>query len=194
MRIRSINSVMHLGMAAASFFTLGLCSIYLYLMAVEGRASVFLVVFLTPFFLFGAVLAFVGFRGLYRRVRYGGWELEIPDAGGVLGRELQATLLPRRSVRPTINLECQLRCVNFVFAGQGRPSQQHELWKTGWTVERTDIHPETGLALTLPLPPTGRPSSESRQEGRATRWQLNVQVVSDVMSEEPVFDIPVRAH
>lgn len=191
MRLRSSLPSLHLGMAAASVGTLGLSGTYLYLMAAEGRASVFLCLFLTPFFLVGAGLGYFGLRGLFRLARYGRWELEVPGSGGVLGRPLPVTLHPGRAVAAAADLQCRLRCVRLVFGRQGVRSSQTVLWQSAWTVPATTLLPQGGLPLTLPLPEDGPVSQRSPQQGTATVWQLNVVVESSGMTEEPVFDIPV---
>ena len=182
-------------MALASVPTLGLPGVFLYLMRQEGRDGWFVYAVMAPFLLAGVLLGFFGVRALLRIVVRGGWQLEVPDGGGVLGRPLRATLLPGRERRPTKALACRLRCIRIIRNSNPRGSQRSDvntLWEESWTATSAVIQPQLGLALDLPLPATGEPSQMDRS-GSGVQWQLNVVVTSQGMSEEPVFDLPVRS-
>jgi hypothetical protein len=194
MRIKSHAPWMWVGMAAASVPTLGLSGTFLYLMRQEGRDAWFVYLVMAPFLLVGVLLAYFGLRAVLRLVVRGSWQLEVPDAGGVLGRPLESRLFPgRRERRPTGDITCRLRCIRII--RNSRASARNivsTLWETTWTVTAAVIHPQVGLALELPLPDTGLPSQMDRT-GSGVQWQLNVVVPSRRMSEEPVFDLPVRS-
>ena len=66
------------------------------------------------------------------------------------------------------------------------------LWEKSWTTASAIIQPQLGFALDLPLPATGEPSQMDRT-GSGVQWQLNVVVTSQGLTEEPVFDLPVRS-
>lgn len=194
MRIKSHAPWMWVGMAAASVPTLGLSGTFLHLMRQEGRDAWFVYMVVAPFLMAGVLLAYFGLRGALRLLLRGSWHLEVPDEGGVLGRTLRATLYPaRRERRPTEGLTCRLRCIRiFRSSHHSTRSSVSTLWETTWTVTATVIHPQLGLALQLPLPDTDLPSQMDRG-GSGVQWQLNVVIPSQGMSEEPVFDLPVRS-
>ncbi len=198
MRIKSHAPLMWLGMAAASVPTLGLPSTFLYLMRQEGRDGWFVYVVMAPFLLVGVLLAFFGLRSLLRLVVRGSWQLEVPDEGGVLGRPLRAKLLPTRARKPTEDLTCRLRCIRIIRNSSSSRSSANArtevktLWEQTWQIAAGVIDPQLGLALDLPLPNTGEPSQMDRT-GSGVQWQLNVVIPSQGWSEEPVFDLPIRA-
>lgn len=170
---------------------------YAYLMWADGRAGILLALVVTPFLLVGSALAFFGVRGFVRLAWSGSWQIEIPDGGCVLGHPVSATLFPRRVVTPTGELQCSLRCVRFVpRRDRHSPSGSNAttLWQSAWAMPPATIHPTTGLALTLPFPETGEPTVIDRKGGVNVTWQLNIAISSDGISEEPVFDLPVRRH
>lgn len=192
MRIKSHAPWMWLGMSLASLPTLGLSSIYLYLMRQDGRDGWFVYVFVTPFLLVGLLLGYFGLRALLRIVVRGSWQLEVPDEGGVLGHPLSATLFPTRERRPAAELTCRIRCIGI--SRNRRASARGNivtLWEKTWTTSTAVIHPRLGLALVLPLPDHGEPTQMDRT-GSGVQWQLNVVVPWQDGSEEPVFDVPVR--
>lgn len=179
-------------MAAAAVPTLGLSGTFVYLMRQEGRDSWFVYAAMAPFLLAGLLLAFFGLRALIRIVVRGTWQLEVPDGGGVLGRPLKATLFTARERRPTEAITCRLRCIRIVRNSQkSARSSVDTLWEKSWTTASAVIQPQLGLALDLPLPATGEPSQMDRT-GSGVQWQLNVVVTSQGLTEEPVFDLPVR--
>lgn len=58
-----------LAMTVAGTLTLCLSGIFYYVMAMEGKASFLLILFLTPFFTIGLLLLYFGVRGLVRAAR-----------------------------------------------------------------------------------------------------------------------------
>lgn len=198
MRIRSGTPVLYLSLAAASVVTVGLAGMFLYLMWRQGRATVGFTLFLTPFLGMGMLLGFFGTRGLVRLGRYGRWELEVPDEGGVPGATTRVTLLPQREVRPTGEIQCRLRCVRSartrVHGSHGRSGNAvHDtLWEESWTVPASPIHPDVGLVLGLRFPSDGQPTVVDGRTGSGIQWQLNVVVPTAAYVHEAMFEIPVR--
>lgn len=193
MRIKSHAPWMWIGMSVASLVTLGLPLIYLYLMRQEGRDGWFVYLAMAPFLLAGLLLAYFGFRALVRLAVRGSWQLEVPDGGGKLGAPLRATLFPTRDCRPSGELTCQMRCVRIIRNTQAAARGNIEtLWSKTWTVPAAVIQPRLGLALDVPLPDHGSPTQLDRS-GSGVQWQLNVLVPTQEGSEEPVFDVPIRA-
>ncbi len=195
MRIKSHTSLLHLGMTAASAGALGLPGTFLYLMTAEGRGSLFVYVIMAPFLLVGLLLGFFGIRGLVRLAVWGRWQIEVPEAGGVLGRPLTIRLLPGRVVAPDGELEWRLRCVQTTGASnkQGR-SDRVTLWESRWSSRSGTLNPNVGVDMQLPLPDSGNGTRIDRGTGGGIQWQLNVVVPSNGGSEESVFDVPIRQH
>ena len=197
MRIKSHAPLMYVGMAAAGVITLIFMGTFGYLMRQQGRDRWFLYVFLSPFVLMGAALAFFGGRFLLRWARLGSWQLDVPGSGGELGRPFEVTLFPSRTRTPSGELTCHLRCIRIVkLASQGSSagrSSTTTLWETTWTRPAGTIHPNIGVPLSLPLPASGEPTNISPQSGAGTQWQLNVVVPTGGANDEAVFDLPVRA-
>lgn len=197
MRIRSHAPWMYLGMAAAGTITLALMGVFVHLMRQQGRDVWFLYAFLTPFILAGALLAYFGWRFQLRRVRYGSWQLDVPDTGGEIGRAFDVTLFPSRMRVPSGELTCHLRCIRIVkrigVGSSGGSSDITTLWETTWQVDSGTLHPNRGLPLSLPMPATGESTNRDRRTGSGTQWQLNVVVPTRDFKDEAVFDLPVRA-
>ncbi len=155
-----------------------------------GRDVWFLYAFTAPFLMVGSLLAFFGVRTLLRLVRFGGWELEVPAQGGVFGQPFEVTLFPTRERMPSGPLTCHLRCIR-ISRTRARADVK-PVWESTWTASTALIHPRLGLPLSLPLPDRGEPTNIDRRTGGGVQWQLNVAIPSAGMSEEPVFDLPVR--
>ena len=177
-------------MAAVGLITLGFIGTYIYLMRQAGRDVWFFYVFVAPFLLVGGLLAFFGLRKMLSLARFGSWEIDVPAQGGVLGQPLEVTLFPARERVPTGPLTCQLRCIR-ISRNRAR-GHVNTLWTTSWTTSTALIHPLIGLRLMLPLPDDGEATNIDRCTGSGVQWQLNVLIPSEAMSEEPVFDLPVR--
>ncbi len=194
MRIKSHAPFMYVGMTVAGIATLGLIGAYFSLMWAADRASFLLYLVVSPFVLMGSLLAFFGGRHLLRLAWLGSWQLEIPNGGGVLGQPLPATLFPRRAVTPDGELQCRVRCVRIQRQGGASSSSSNTtaLWESSWTMRAGTIHPKVGLTLNLPLPATGNPTAVDRRSGSGIVWQLNVVIPSPGLSEEPLFDLPIR--
>jgi hypothetical protein len=192
MRIKSHAPSMFAGMAAAGVIALGFIGTYIYLMRQAGRDVWYLYVLMAPFLLVGGLLAFFGVRAVLRLALVGGWQLDLPGEGGVLGRPLEVTLFPRRARVPTGDLTCHVRCIRIVRGSAGGRSGVTTLCETTWTTRAGPIHPAIGLPLSLPLPASGQPSQMDRRTGSGIQWQLNVVMPWQGRSEEPVFDLPVR--
>jgi len=197
MRIKSHAPLMFIGMTAAGVVTLAFMGIFGSLMRQQGRDSWLLYAFLSPFVLMGAALAFFGGRFLLRWALIGSWQLDVPAGGGELGRPLPVTLFPSRTRVPSGELTCHLRCIRIrKLASQGSSAGRSDittLWETTWATRTGTIHPNIGLALSLPLPDSGEPTNISPQSGAGTQWQLNVVVPTRGVNDESVFDLPVRA-
>ena len=196
MRIKSHAPWMFAGMAAAGAITLGFIGTYIFLMRQAGRDVWYLYVLMAPFLLMGSLLAFFGVRTLLRLAWFGSWEVEVAAQGGVFGQPFEVTLFPTRERVPTGPLTCHLRCIRIIRSSSSRSSSSRAdvkpLWGTTWTTSTALIHPRIGLPLTLPLPDRGEPTNIDRRTGSGVQWQLNVVIPSKGMSEEPVFDLPVR--
>ena len=190
MRIKSHAPWMYAGMAAAGVITLGFIGTYIYLMRQAGRDVWYLYVLMAPFLLVGSLLAFFGVRTLLRLARFGSWQLEVPGQGGVFGQPLEVTLFPTRERVLSGELTCHLRCIRI--SRTTARSDVKALWETTWTTSTARIHPRSGRPLSLPLPDRGEPTNIDRRTGAGVQWQLNVVIPSKAMSEEPVFDLPVR--
>ena len=197
MRIRSHAPLIHAGMTAAGVITLAFMGIYGHLMRQDGRDGWFFYAFVSPFVLAGAALVYFGGRFLLRLALVGSWQLDVPDHGGVLGRPFDVTLFPSRTRVPTAELTCHLRCIRIVkLAAQGSSAGRSDittLWETTWAIRAGTLHPRIGLPLSLPLPDTGAPTNVDPRSGAGTQWQLNVVVPTRGVTDEPVFDLPVRA-
>jgi hypothetical protein len=189
MRITSHAPLMYAAMVAAALGTLGISGTFVYLMQREGRATAIVYVVMAPFLLMGTFLAWFGGRGLVRAALHGGWQLDLPDGGGVLGQPLRATLIPSRERRPDGEITCRLRCARRTGGGKQR-AQITTLWETIWTTQTALIHPRQGLQLTVPMPASGEPTALDRHGG-GIFWQLNVAIPSSGATDEQVFDLPV---
>ncbi len=190
MRIKSHAPWMFAGMAAAGAITLGFIGTYIFLMRQAGRDVWYLYVLMAPFLLMGSLLAFFGVRTLLRLAWFGSWGIEVPAQGGVFGQPLEVTLFPTRERVPSGPLTCHLRCIRI--SRNTARADVKAVWDTTWTTSTALIHPRIGLPLTLPLPDRGEPTNIDRRTGAGVQWQLNVVISSKGMSEEPVFDLPVR--
>ena len=183
-------------MAAAGVITLGFIGTYIFLMRQAGRDVWYLYVLMAPFLLMGSLLAFFGVRTLLRLARFGSWEIEVSAQGGVFGQPFEVTLFPTRERVPSGPLTCHLRCIRISrFSGGSRTPSRTDvktLWESTWTTSTALIHPRIGVPLSLPLPDRGEPTNIDRRTGSGVQWQLNVVIPSKGMSEEPVFDLPVR--
>jgi len=188
---------MYLGMAAAGTITLAMMGVFVYLMRQQGRDVWFLYVFLTPFILAGALLAYFGGRFLLRRVLYGSWLLDVPGTGGEIGRAFDVTLFPSRTRVPSGELTFHLRCIRIVrrtgVGSSGGSADIKTLWETTWELNSGPIQPNRGLPLSLPMPATGEPTNMDRRTGSGTQWQLNVVIPTRDFEDQAVFDLPVRA-
>ena len=71
-----------------SVITIGFIGTYVYLMWQQGRATWLVYLVTAPFFAMGALLGYLGLRGLLRLLRFGHWHLEIRGPGA-LGRPLR---------------------------------------------------------------------------------------------------------
>ena len=190
MRIKSHAPWMFAGMAAAGAITLGFIGTYIFLMRQAGRDVWYLYVLMAPFLLMGSLLAFFGLRTLLRLALFGSWEVEVAAQGGVFGQPFEVTLFPTRERVPSGPLTCHLRCIRI--SRNTARADVKAVWDTTWTTSTALIHPRIGLPLTLPLPDRGEPTNIDRRTGSGVQWQLNVVIPSKGMSEEPVFDLPVR--
>ena len=85
----------------------------------------------------------------------GAWELDVPDAGGMIGRPLTTTLMPPRQVQVDGELRCQLRAIARTSRGGGSVEVK-TLWQTQWTQPASTVHPKMGIAIILPLPARDR--------------------------------------
>lgn len=190
MRIRSHALGIYAGMTVAGFGALGLPGTLLYLKRAAGEATTILYVFVTPFFLVGVALLVFGTRGVAKGLFGGVWELDVPDAGGMIGQPLTTTLIPPREVRVDGELSCQLRAIARTSRGGGSVDVQ-TLWQTRWTRPASILHPRMGIAVVLPLPAEGPSTMEFDRGASYNRWQLSVSVPSGGSEEELVFDVPV---
>jgi len=194
MRIKSHAPWMYAGMTLAGVITLGFMGTYQYLMRQAGRDGWLFYAFVTPFVLVGVFLTLFGGRFLVRLARLGSWQLDLPDGGGVFGHPLEVTLLPSRQRVPSSELTCHLRCIRISRSTRANSrADTTTVWETTWTTRAGTIHPRMGLALSLPLPDSGQPTNIDRRTGSGVQWQLNVVIASQYGSEEPVFDLPIRA-
>lgn len=164
-----------------------------------------MVLLLTPFILIGAGLTVYGIREIVRVAWYGGWVLELPDDGALLGGFVDVTLFSRRrTVLPQSELTCRLRCRHTVVYRQ-QPDGLHStvsrqedlvehvtLWDKSWTVPPSLIGLRTGLTVRMFVPPNIAPSAVDSTDGSGVTWQLNVLVPADGITHEALFDIPVR--
>jgi hypothetical protein len=191
--------MLYLSLAAASVVTVGLAGTFLYLMWRQGKATIGFTLFLTPFLLMGMSLGFFGTRGIVRLGRYGRWQLDVPDQGGVMGATTRVTFLPQRETTPIGEIQCRLRCVRSartrVHGLQGRSGNPiHDtLWEESWSMQTSHIHPDIGLVLVLAFPSTGEQTVVDSRTGSGIQWQLNVVVPTEAYVREAMFEIPVRA-
>jgi hypothetical protein len=108
----------------------------------------------------------------------------------VFGQPFEVTLFPTRERVPAGPLTCHLRCIH-ISRTRARADVK-PVWESTWTASTALIHPRLGLPLSLPLPDRGEPTNIDRRTGGGVQWQLNVVIPAAGMSEEPVFDLPVR--
>ncbi|HYN04450.1 MAG TPA: hypothetical protein VE359_18520 [Vicinamibacteria bacterium] len=179
-------------MTLVATITVGFMGTYVYLMGRAGRASWLLYMVTAPFFAVGALLGFLGLRGLIRLLRFGHWHLDVAGAG-VLGQPLRVTLFPGRELTPSGEIDCELRClrVTVLSAGKSQRMDTKTLWESSWKVTSSTILKEVGLALSLPLPASGQVTTQDPHSGGGVKWQLTVRIPLRGMTDEPVFDVPV---
>jgi len=191
MQIKSQSSTWAGIFTFASVITIGFIGTYVYLMWQQGRATWLVYLVTAPFFAMGALLGYLGLRGFLRLLRFGHWHLDIAGPGAV-GRPLQARLLPSRDVTPSGEIRCDLRCLNvtIVSAGKSQRMDTKTLWETSWTVTSATILKDLGLSLSLPLPASGKATTQGAN-GAGVKWQLTVHVPTQALSDEPIFDVPV---
>ncbi len=146
-----------------------------------------------PFFAIGAFLGYGGLRGVLRLLRFGHWRLEIAGPGALV-QPLPVSLFPGRNFTPSGDIRCDLRCLNvaIVNTGKNQRMETKTLWEMSWTVTSTTIPKDLGLSLTLPLPADGVSTSQASGNGAGVKWQLTVLGPAQALSEEPIFDVPVR--
>lgn len=190
MRIRSHATGIYVGMTFAGIGALALPGTLVYLKRAAGEGSTFLYVAMAPFLLVGAALFVFGVRGVANGLFGGAWELDVPDAGGMVGRPLTTTLFPPRHVVVDGELRCQLRVVSRTNRGGGSIDMKTH-FQTEWTQPASTVLPQTGVAIVLPLPSEGPSTMESDRGASYTRWQLNVSVPSGGSEQDLVFDVPV---
>jgi len=193
MQIKSQSSTWAGIFTLVSFITVAFLGTYVYLMWQAGRATWLVYLISVPFFAMGALLGYGGLRGLLRLLYFGHWRLEI-EGPGVLGRPLPARLLPSRDVTPSGEIRCDLRClkVTIVNTGKNQRMETKTLWETSWMVTSAIILKGPGLSLSLPLPADGTGTTQGPNDGAGVKWQLTVLVPTQTLSDEPIFDVPVR--
>ena len=200
MKIRARTTTLMAAFAAASLVTLALSGTLLYLKHRDGELGGCLVVFLAPFVLAGVGLALLALRELIAIVRYGTWELECADGGGVAGESLPVRIRPGRKIEPSGPVKLTLRVV---------AATTHRYRGTGGTDTRTDsqvlsrrestvttgpqVDPRSGFAATLELPAGLPASTDPRSTDQAILWQLIVEVPGRRGDAHVTFALPVRA-
>lgn len=99
---------------------------------------------------------------------------------------------PGRDFTPSGEIRCDLRCLNvtIVSTGKNQRMETKTLWETSWTVTSATIPKD--LRLSLPLPADGADTTQGSNCGAGVKWQLTVLVPTQALSDEPVFDVPVR--
>jgi hypothetical protein len=195
MRIKAEGPASSLAFIAMAIITGGLPGLLIWFKSAEGPVPFGIYVIAVPFFLIALVLSFLGVRDLVRLARFGRWHLECPDRGGIFGQPLLVTLLPSRTIVPTGELACRLRCVRSIAAGTpGRRSHRVSTateWETTWSMRAATIHPRIGLAVTVPVPDFGLGTRRDTQTASEVKWQLHVHLPAERVSEDVTFDIPI---
>jgi hypothetical protein len=135
-------------------------------------------VYVTPFFLVGVALLVFGARGVAKGLLDGAWELEVPDAGGVLGQPPPAILMPPRQVLLDGELRYQLRAYARTSRGGGSVGVE-TLWQMKWTLPASMVHPKMRIAIVLPLPGEGPSTMELDRGASYIGWQLTVSDAGD---------------
>jgi hypothetical protein len=189
MKIRSRTPVLAAAFAAASVVTLALTGTLLYLKHREGELGGCLVAFLAPFVLAGIGLAALAVRELVGIARYGTWELECRDGGGVVGEPLEVRIRPGRPVEPTGEATLTVSCVA---AAARHSGQATVLGQSASSVASgSHVDPRAGFATTLELPARLPPSTDPGA-GQAILWQLTVEMPARRGDVHVTFVLPVR--
>ena len=193
MQIKSQSSTWAGIFILVSVITVAFVGTYVYLMWQAGRATWLVYLITAPFFAVGTLLGYVGLRGLFRFLHFGHWRLEIAGPGR-LGHPLPARLLPGRDFTLSADVRCDLRCLNVIIVNTGKNQRMETqtLWETSWTVNSASIGKDLGLSLSLPLPAEGAGTTQGSNGGAGVKWQLTVLVPTPSLSDELIFDVPVR--
>jgi hypothetical protein len=200
MKIRSGTKRLFAALLAASFVTLSLTGTFLYLKHREGELGGCLIAFLAPFLLVGVGLALLALRELVGMMRYGTWELECPDGGGVAGEPLAVTIRPGRQIQPTGPVKLTVRCVEVIShpAPQGSRSGSQTQSTVVARVESQVVtgqlvDPRSGFAATLQPPVHPAPAVAAMFGGeRVLHWQLVVEVPARDGDAHLTFELPIR--
>lgn len=200
MKIRNRASGLILAFAAASVVTLGLTGTLAYLKHREGELGGCLIAFLAPFALAGVGLALLGLRELLGLLRYGTWELECADGGGVAGEPFPVHIRPGKPLEPTGPVKLTLRVVESTtqrFRGTGgtdtRMDSRVLASRQSTVATGPQLGPRTPFAATLELPAGLPASTDPRAGDRAILWQLVVEVPGRRGDAHVTFELPVRA-
>jgi hypothetical protein len=195
MRIRSQSRFQAVGLVAASLVTLGMPGALLWLKTRDGSASGCLVLFVVPFAMMAVALAVMAARQIRTLRRYGAWELECPDGGGLTGEPLELRVRPGRAIVPNGAITLTLTCIRVTRSRSGQHGSSAETSRIGsLEVKRHvegPIDPRTGFGATFDLPASW-PATATRG-GVSVVWQLETDVPTADGGVQTAFFVPVRA-